>query len=321
MAVNKLQGGKNLDGKLVVLMGGSGFVGTHVAQALLERGARLRIAARHPEQAFKLKPLANLGQLQFVRCDATNEQSIVRTIDGADTVVNLIGSFDGDLMQLMGEAAGVMARAATETGTSAFVQISAIAANADSEAEYSRAKALGEKLVRQQFPAATILRPSIIFGEDDNFLNMFGGLIRNFPVLPVFAPDAELQLLYVDDLAEAVANALGAPGKYGGKTYELGGPEKLTMLEINRRIADAQGRKRAFIEMPDTVSGMFAALPGTPMDTDQWTMLRQGNVVSGEFSGIEKLGITPRPLGLFLDRWMTRYQKRGRFTGKQYEPV
>ena len=105
------------------------------------------------------------------------------------------------------------------------------------------------------------------------------------------------------------------------RLIELGGPDRLSMLEINRRIADAQGRKRAFIEMPDQISSIFASLPGTPMGTDQWTLLKQGNVVSGEFPGIEKLGITPRPLGLFLDRWMTRYQKRGRFTGKRYEPA
>ena len=305
-----------ISGKLVTVFGGSGFFGTHVAQALLDRGARLRIASRHPEQAFKLKPLANLGQIQFARCDITNARSVEACVDGADAVVNLVGSFDGNLMKLMGEAAGTVASAAADAGCDALVQISAIAADIDSTAEYSRAKALGEQLVREAFPKATIIRPSIIFGQDDNFLNMFAGLIRTMPVLPVFGPDAKLQLVHVDDCAEAVAKAVEDPAKHGGRIYELGGPEKLTMLEINRRIAAAQRRKRTFLPMPDGVSGAFAALPGTPMGTDQWTLLKQGNTVSGDYPGFKAFGISPAPLDLYLDRWMTRYRKHGRFSDK-----
>ena len=304
-----------LNGKLVVLMGGSGFLGNYVAQALLERGARLRIAARHPEKAFGLKPLANLGQLQFTRCDATSRQSVERCIQGADAVVNLVGSFDGDLYRLMGDAPGWMAEAAQQQGASAFVHVSAIAAEPeeDTENDYAAAKNRGEENVKAAFKNATIVRPSIIFGKDDNFLNMFGGLISTLPVLPVFGPDSELQLVYVDDVAEAIARSLENPGKHGGKTYELGGPEKLTMMEINQRIADAQHRKRSFLPMPDGLSATFAALPGTPMGSDQWNLLKQGNVASGDYPGFEKFDIEPKPLGLFLDKWMTRYRKHGRF--------
>ena len=304
-----------LNGKLVVLMGGSGFIGNYVAQALLERGARLRIASRNPEKAFKLKPLANLGQMQFARCDATDRASVERCIEGADAVVNLVGSFEGDLYKLMGDAPGWMAEAASKAGAEAFVHVSAIAAEPaeDTSNDYAGAKCRGEKRVRDAFPGATIVRPSILFGKDDNFLNMFARLISIFPVLPVFGPESKLQVVYVDDVAEAIARALEAPEQFGGKTFELGGPEALTMLEINRRIAEAQRRKRTFLPVPDPLSAGFAALPGTPMSSDQWDLLAQGNVASGEHPGFEKLGIEPKPLGLFLDKWMTRYRKHGRF--------
>ena len=304
-----------LNGKMVVLMGGTGFLGNYVAQALLSRGARLRICGRDPQAAFRLKPLANLGQLQFVRMDATDRRSVERSIEGADAVVNLVGSFDGDLYQLMGEAPGWMAEAAKKTGAESFVHVSAIAAEPDEDTtnEYASAKHLGERRVREGFKKATIIRPSIIFGKDDNFLNMFGELISKLPILPVFGPEAKLQLVYVDDVAEAIAQSLENPGAHGGKTYELGGPDQLSMMEINRQIAQAQRRERTFLPMPDALSATFAALPGTPMGSDQWNLLKQGNVVSGDYPGFEKFGIEPKPLGLFLDKWMTRFRKHGRF--------
>ncbi len=304
-----------LNDKLVVLTGGSGFLGNYVAQALLQRGARLRIASRNPKQALNLKPLANLGQLQFANCDVTRPKHAEAVVQGATAVVNLAGSFDGDLVELMGRAPGRLAEAAKAAGASAFVHVSAIGADAGNEdSEYSRAKGLGEQTVINAFPKATIIRPSVLFGEDDSFINMFAGLIQLFPALPVFGPDAQLQPAYVDDCAEAIALALADPDTHGGKTYELGGPEVLTMMDINQRIADAQRRSRLFAPMPDFVSGLFAALPLTPMDSDQWTMLKSGNVVSDKARGFKHLGIEPRPLGLFLDKWMKRYRKHGRFT-------
>ena len=302
-----------LDGKLVVILGGSGFLGNYVAQQLLERGARLRVASRNPERAFGLKPLANLGQLQFARCDITQDRSVEAVLQGADAIVNLVGSFEGDLIEIMGRGAGRVARAANAAGAKAMVQISAIGADAEGDTGYARGKGVGEKLVLEQFPTATIIRPSIIFGQDDNFLNMFANLIRMMPVLPVFGPDSKLQMAYVDDVATAIVTALADPAAHGGQTYELGGPEQLTMLEINQRIADAQRRSRTFIPMPDTLSGLFAAMPLTPMGTDQWTLLKQGSTVSAGAMGFKELGIQPKPLDLFLDRWMKRYRKHGRF--------
>jgi uncharacterized protein YbjT (DUF2867 family) len=310
--------GSALNGKLVVLMGGSGFIGHYVAQALLARGARVRIASRHPERAYVLKPLANLGQLQFARCDAADRQSVELCLNGADAVVNLVGSFDGDLARLMGEAPGWMAEAAKAQGAQAFVHVSAMVGPTDAgkPIAYTDAKQQGEQRVLAGFPKATILRPSVLFGKDDNFLNLFAGLIATFPVLPVFGPEAKLQPVYVDDVAEAVAVALEDPGKHGGKTFELAGPEVLTMMDINRRIAAAEGRKRTFLAVPDPLSALFAALPGTPMSADQWALLQAGNVASGALPGLDKLGITAKPLGLFLDKWMVRYRKHGRFADR-----
>ena len=302
-----------LSDQLVVVFGGSGYIGNGVVQELLARGARVRIASRNPERAFALKPLANLGQLQFARCDIRSEASVGAVLAGADHVVNLVGAFDGDLIELMGEAPGRMARIAAANGVRGFVHLSAIGADASSPVDYARAKALGETRVLEEFPQATILRPSIVFGEDDDFINMFAGLIELLPVLPVFGPDAKLQLVHVDDVAEAAVIALIDRDRHGARVYELGGPEQLTMMEIHRRIAAAQGRKRRFIAVSDGMSGAFASLPGTPMSRDQWALLKQGSTVSGDASTFAELGITPRPLGLFLDRWMTRYRKFGRF--------
>lgn len=302
-----------LSGQLVTLLGGSGFIGNHVAQKLLERGARLRIASRSPEKAHGLKPLANLGQLQFVPCNLTHEASVAAALSGASHVVNLVGVFTGDLAKIMGEAPGMMARIARTEGVKALVHISAIGPGSSSGVAYAKAKALGEERVMAEFSNATILRPSIVFGADDNFLNMFGGMIEMLPALPVFAPDAKLQLVYVDDVAEAIVTALESPAAHGGKTYELGGPEQISMMELHHRIAAAQGRKRRFIAMPDSLSAIFAATPGTPMSRDQWTLLKPGNVVAKDARGFAELGIDPRSVSLFLDKWMLRFRKHGRF--------
>jgi len=302
-----------LNNKLVTLFGGDGFVGQYAVQTLLGRGARLRIASRRPEKGYALKSLANLGQIQFARCDINNTRQVKAATAGSDAVVNLVGSFSGDLMQLMGNSAGEVAAAAREAGASALVHVSAIGANPESTAGYARANALGEEMVRKAFPKATILRPSALFGPDDNFINLFARLIQALPVVPVFGPEARLQPAYVDDVAEAIAGALSDPESYGKKTFELGGPETLTMFELHQRIADAQGRARRFIEMPDVLSALIAALPGTPISRDQWVMLKAGNVASGKMPGFKQLGIEPRPLGLFLDRWMVKYRKHGRF--------
>ena len=308
-----------LYGKVITVLGGSGFFGRHLAQELLTRGARLRIASRHPERAFAVKPLGTLGNVQFVRCNVTRPASVAAALMGADAVVNLVGAFTGDLDTLQGRGAGRLAAAARKAGAGAFVHISAIGADAESKIAHARTKAEGEQAVLAAFPEATILRPSILFGQDDTFINMFAGLIARLPALPVFAPNARLQPLFVDDAAEAVAAALSDPLEHGGKTYEIAGPEVLTMGDLNRRIAAAQCRSRWLIELPDPVAEGIAALgflPGAPITSDQFALLKAGNVAHGALPGLKALGVAPRPLGLFLDRWLVRYRKHGRFNDK-----
>jgi NADH dehydrogenase len=309
-----------IEGKLVVLIGGSGFVGAHVAQALLERGARLRIASRHPERAWHLKPLANLGQIQFARCNVRDRKSVEAAMHGAEAAAYLVGAFSGDLEALQARGAGWAAEAAAANGAQSFVYVSAIGADAESESAYSATKAKGEQAVREAFPKASVLRPSVMFGEDDRFITMFASLIAAMPVLPVFGAQAKLQPVWVDDVAEALAAVLGEPRTHGGKTFELAGPEQLAMLKLHRRIAAAQGRTRTFVPVPDALSALFAALPLTPMNSDQWRMLKAGNVASGKLPGLKELGVAPHPLALFLDKWMVRYRRHGRF-GDKREPA
>ncbi len=306
-----------LSGKIVTMIGGSGFFGRHLAQELLARGARLRIASRNPERAYTLKPLGNLGQLTFMRCDVTRPETLARALAGADATVNLVGAFNGDLDAVQGEGAGRIARAAAQAGLASFVHVSAIGADASSRIDYARTKAEGEQAVMAAFGNATIVRPSLLFGPDDNFVQMFARLIALFPVLPVFGPEAKLQPVFVDDAAAAIAAILSDPGKHGGKTFELGGPEVITMLELNERIAKAQGRSRGFIPLPDAISQAFATatgwLPGAPISADQFALLKAGSVANPKRPGFKTLDIVPRPLGLYLDRWMVRYRKHGRF--------
>ena len=309
-----------LEGKLVVLIGGGGFVGTHVAEELLRRGARLRIADRHPEKAWHLPPLAQLGQLQFARCNVADRSSVEAAMQGADAAVYLVGSFSGDLRALQARGAGWAAESASANGANAFIYISAIGADPESDSAYAATKGEGERLVLKAFPTATIVRPSVMFGEDDSFVSRFADLVARLPAVPVFGPGARLQPLWVTDAAEAIANALADPDRHGGKTYELGGPEAITMLDLHQRIARAQGRQRQFVPVPDGLARVFAALPLTPINSDQWKMLKGGNVLSGKLPGLKQLGVAAKPLALFLDRWMLRFRKAGRF-GDKMEPA
>lgn len=314
--LESVSGPEPLSGKIVTVLGGTGFLGKHLVQELFERGARVRIASRNPDKAWAIKPLGNLGQIQFARVDVTKLDSLARVLAGSDAVVNLVGAFTGNLDAVQGSGAGRVAAAAKAAGAQAFVHISAIGADAGSDVAYARSKAEGERAVLSEFPSATVIRPSILFGPDDNFIMMFGDLIARAPVLPVFAPEAKLQPVFVDDVAEAIAVALTAPEMHGGKTFELAGPEAITVLDLNTRIMTAQGRERPLIPLSDGLAGLIAALPGTPISTDQFKLLKAGNVASGSLPGLADLGVTPRPLGLFLDRWMTQFRNHGRFGTK-----
>jgi uncharacterized protein YbjT (DUF2867 family) len=299
---------------LVTLVGGGGFLGRYVAQELLRRGARLRIVQRRPRDAWFLKSQGGLGQTQFVAADVTLTETIARAVEGSDAVVNLVGTFKaGDFHSIHVKGAQTVAQAAHRAGASAIVHVSALGADSDSPSGYGKSKAAGEKLVLQAASHATILRPSTLFGREDQFVNRFAAMIGGWPVVPVLAGATKFQPLWVADAAEALANALANPRKHGGNTYALGGPDIVSLAELNRWIAREIGREPAFMELPDALSGLVAMLPGGPLTSDQWRMLKVDNVVPTGAEGIAALGVVPTPLASVVPAWLVRFRKHGRF--------
>ena len=306
--------------KLVTVFGGSGFLGRYVVQALLKAGARVRIAARDPRDGWYLKAQGGLGQTQFVAADIRTPEAVARALAGADAAVNLVGILKGDFAAFHVDGARNVAQAAAGAGVSALVHVSAVGADPASASAYGRSKGQGERAVRDAFARATILRPSIVFGREDQFVNRFAGLIARLPVVPIIKGDAKFQPVYVGDVAKAIVAALADPVKFGGNTYELGGPEIVSMGALNRWIAQATGHKRAFVPMPDAVAGAMASatgwLPGAPMTRDQWLMLQSDNIVAADAQGLGAFGIVATPLEAVAEGWLVRYRPHGRFAGK-----
>lgn len=306
-----------LDGKLVTLFGGGGFLGRYAAQALMAAGARVRIVQRHPERAIAIRSLGNLGQTQFVAADAAKAEAAVRAATGSDAVVNLIGILKGDFERAhVGNAANIAAAAAA--AGAAMVQISAIGADAASPSAYGRSKAHGEAAVRAVLPDATILRPSIVFGREDQFINRFAGLLSMAPVMPVIAPQTKFQPVFVGDVAEAIVHAVALPAT--AQTYELGGPQVLTMRALYEWIARQIGRNPVLIDMPDFAAAALASgtgwLPGAPITKDQWAMLQSDNVVASGTATLADLGVVPTTFDAVAPGWLDIYRRHGRFAGK-----
>ena len=305
-----------MQGKLVTIFGGSGFLGRYVAQALLNEGARIRVACRNVGGANHIKPLGNVGQVQLMAADVRKPNSVARAVMDADAVINLVGSFDNmDAVQNIG--AGIVARAAAAAGVKALVHVSAIGADTHSDAVYGQSKAGGEAAVRAAFPSAVILRPSIVFGREDQFINRFAGMIRALPVIPVIGAGTKFQPVFVGDVAKAVAKAVT---HQDASTLELGGPETFSMMELNRWIAKAIGRDPIFVEVPDIAAKLLAKgtgwLPGAPITEDQYKMLGKDNVVTGT-DGLAAYGIVPTPLDTIGADWLNIYRRHGRFGGSQ----
>lgn len=303
--------------RLVTLFGGGGFLGRYVAQALLKSGARVRIAERDPSNAWFLKPLGGLGQTQFVAADVTDAASARRAAAESSAVVNLIGILKGRFHDVHVNGARNAAAAAAAAGAEAFVQISAIGADPASASGYGRSKAQGEAAAREAFPGATIVRPSVLFGAEDQFVNRFAGMAQLLPVLPVIRGEGKLQPAWVVDVARAIAAAALDPGSHAGRTYELGGPEVISMAALNRWIAEATGRTPPLIEVPDQIAALLARLtgwlPGAPITEDQWRMLQTDNVVAEGAAGFADFGIAPSPLAAVAPAWLVRYRRHGRF--------
>jgi NADH dehydrogenase len=300
--------------KLVTLIGGGGFLGRYVAQELLARGARVRIAQRRPRDAWFLKPLGGLGQIQFVAADITLPDTIANAVEGSDAVVNLVGTFKADDFHAVHvKGAQTAAIAASRAGATGFVQISAIGADPESPSAYGKSKAAGERVVREAFATATILRPSILFGREDRFVNRFAGLIAGKKMVPVLRGKARFQPAWVADAGAAVAVALADTLTHGRRTYELGGPDILSMAELFRWIAAEIGADPSFIDLPDPIGALIPLLPGSPITGDQWRMLGRDNLVAPGAEGFAALGINPTPLASVAPGWLVQYRRHGRF--------
>ncbi len=305
--------------RLVTLIGGGGFIGRYVAQELLAAGARVRIAGRDPRRAWFIKPLGGLGQTQFVAADVTKPQSVARAVAGSDAVVYLPGTWGPNFQGIHVAGARAAAQAAHDTGAGAFVLVSALGADADSPSRYYSSKAQGEAAVRDAFPGATVLRPSVVFGPEDQFLNRFGGMIARAPKLfgtvpvPVLRAKARFQPVHVVDVARAVAELVADTGAQAGKTIEAVGPEVVTMGELMRWLATTLDREADFIELPDTLGQVVALIPGGPIKRDQWKMLKTDNVASGAYPTLQALGIAPSPMEAVAPAWLVQYHKAGRF--------
>ena len=313
---------------LVTVFGGSGFLGRHVVRALAKRGYRIRVGVRRPELAGHLQPLGKVGQIHAVQANLRYPASVEAATRGAGIVVNLVGILAGsgaqtfDAVHVKGAAA--VAQAATAAGAR-LVHVSAIGADAESASAYARSKAAGEAAVREAAPESIIIRPSVVFGPEDDFTNRFASLARMMPVLPLIGGgETKMQPVYAGDVASAIAAAVDGTAKPGA-TYELGGPEVLTLREINQIILAVTDRERTLVPLPFGLAKLealllqFAPSPFT-LTRDQVTLLQSDNVVSDAAKAagltLEGLGITPDSLEAVAPQYLWRFRPQGQFQRK-----
>ena len=304
--------------ELVTVFGGGGFVGRHVCESLLKRGVRVRIAQRDPRQAYTIQPLAQVGQFGFAQADLTKPESVRHALKGATAAINLSGVFGKAMQAVHVDGARTVVDRAAELGLNALVQVSAIGADPSSESNYGRTKGEGEAAVLASFPAATIIRPSLVFGPDDDLTNRFASMAR-LPFLPVIAANSRFQPVYVRDLAKAIATAVLEPERYGGKVYEIGGPQVMSMVELHQAIIALTGQTPGLLPLPDLFGDALSRLgflPGAPLTRDQWLMLQRGSVPSGAEPGLEAFGIKPTPLAAVGGEWLGRFHGN-RFAGRR----
>ncbi len=329
-------------GRLVTVFGGNGFVGRHIVQRLANQGDRVRIACRDPEAAIILKPLGNPGQILPVKANLANTAEVEAAVEGADVVINCVGllasSGRNTFERIHVEGAANAAKAAKAAGAKSFVHISALGADADSPSEYAKTKAAGEKAVLEAFPEAVILRPSIIIGPEDGFLNMFAKLSRWSPIVPIlgtpllpkFAMEpghdthwhfpnfsfeafggTKFQPIFVGDVAQAAVNAIDNADTQG-KVFELAGPRVLSSRRLMRIMLKVTQRNRILVPFPlplASIAGFFAEfIPGKPLTHDQVKLLKSNNVLSGENPTIDALGVTPVDIESVLPGYLNTYK-------------
>ena len=313
--------------KLVTIYGGSGFIGRYIARRMAKEGWRVRVAVRRPNEAIFVRPYGVVGQVEPVFCNIRDDASVRTVMQGADAVVNCVGVLNevgkNGFDAVQAEGAGRIARIAAELGVGQLVQLSAIGADAESASAYARSKAAGEAAVQVAFPAAVILRPSVVFGSEDQFFNRFAAMSRFGPILPVVGAETKFQPVYVDDVAQAAVKAVlgeAAPG-----IYELGGPDVHSFRELMQKMLQVVQRRRLIVNIPFFVArimgGVFDLLQTVTLGLftnglitrDQVRNLARDNVVSPRARGLADLGIAPTPIDAVLPEYLWRYRPSGQY--------
>jgi uncharacterized protein YbjT (DUF2867 family) len=309
---------------LVTVFGGSGFIGRHLVRRLCAKGWRVRVAVRRPNEALFLKPMGDVGQVQLVQANIRDDGSVRAAVSGSDYVINLVGilfeSGKQSFSAVQAEGPGRIGAAASAAGVKRVVQISAIGANAESESDYAKSKAAGEAALHAAFPSATILRPSIVFGPEDDFFNRFASLARMLPMLPLIGGgETRFQPVYVADVADAIMAVL-ADGTTAGKTFELGGPRVYSFRELMEIVLHETGRRRPLIAIPLGLAKLKAwflqLLPNPMLTVDQVKLLAYDNVVSEGAAGLKALGITPTTVEAIVPSYLWRFRPKGQFEDK-----
>jgi uncharacterized protein YbjT (DUF2867 family) len=318
--------------KLITVIGGSGFVGRHVVRSLAKRGYRIRVACRRPDLAGHVQPLGTPGQIMPVQANVRYPASLRAACEGSYAVINLAavlynsGGQTFDALHVFGAEAA--AKAAKSAGASLYIQMSALGASAETGSDYSRTRAEGEAKAKSSFPGTMILRPSIIFGPEDNFFNQFANMARFAPALPLIGGgETKFQPVFVGDIAEAVAILIDR-GVADGKTYELGGPDVMSFKEILRYILTVIQRKRLLVPVPWVLSRGLAAVlglaPKPQLTLDQVETLKSDNVVGADAVNdkrtLDGLGVRPRTVQSIVPSYLYRYRAAGQFTAPSGMP-
>jgi uncharacterized protein YbjT (DUF2867 family) len=314
---------------LVTIYGGSGFVGSHIVRALARTGCRIRVAVRRPELAIALQPLGGVGQIHAVQANVRDPGSVSAAARGADALVNLVGILQEGGPQTFSavqtEGARNVAAAAQTEGIRTLVHFSAIGADPGSPSAYARSKAAGEEAVLALLPEANVLRPSVVFGPEDQFFNRFAALARVSPVLPLIGGgDTRFQPVFVGDVAKAALAALEGRTRPGA-VYELGGPEIMTLKEVFQRVLRYTGRRRLMVPLPFGIAKLQARLlqilPNAPLTVDQVLLLQFDNLVSDrarrEGLTLEGLGLTATAADLVVPSYLERFRAKGQFSARR----
>lgn len=308
--------------RIVTIFGASGFLGRHIVRALAKEGWRIRACSRRPQLAEFLRPYGMVGQIQPFKADVTDANAVRRALIGADAAINLAGIMHGGwggkrFTATHETGAATVAQIAAECGVGQLVHVSTLGPAGESKSNYAVSKLAGEAAVRAAFPAATILRPSAVFGPEDKFFNRFANLARYAWVLPLIGGgETKLQPAFVGDVAEATKAVLASTAS-AGETYELGGPEVLSLREIMEMVVRVVDRRRLFAPLPFALAkiGAYPAslLPDPPLTPDQVELLKGDSIVAEGAKGFADLGISPEAAEAIVPSYLWRFRRTGQF--------